>query len=173
MLASSCLAVPMPVCLAVRMEQLGFHVKDFRNVFSFEYFSKICWANTNFIKTWQNNVKTHVSWRLKLSVFFLLRNVYTKVVEKIKAYILGSIIFFNIVIYEIMWKNTVQPDSPLLTIWCMRIACWTNKAINIHSKYVVLIAFLLQRWLHERSSLLRYKYIGCLVKILSFNNQFI
>ena len=27
-------------------------------------------------------------------------------------------------VYEIMWGNTVQPDSPQMTIWLMRIACW-------------------------------------------------
>jgi len=33
---------------------------------------------------------------------------------------------------------------------------------NIHSEYVILIAFPLQQWLHKRASLLRYTYIGCL-----------
>jgi len=30
----------------------------------------------------------------------------------------------NLAIYEIMWKNIVQPDIPQIAIWCMRIACW-------------------------------------------------
>jgi len=34
---------------------------------------------------------------------------------------------------------------------------------NTHSEYVILIAFPLQQWLHERASMLRYTYIGCLV----------
>jgi len=25
--------------------------------------------------------------------------------------------------YEIMWKNTAQPDRPQMAIWRMRIAC--------------------------------------------------
>jgi len=29
-----------------------------------------------------------------------------------------------------MWKNTVEPDIPQITIWRMRIACWIRKAIN-------------------------------------------
>ena len=45
----------------------------------------------------------------------------------------------------------------------MRIACWITKATNTHSEYVILIAFPLQQWLHERASMSRYTYIGCLV----------
>ena len=40
----------------------------------------------------------------------------------------------------------------------MRIACWINKAKETNSEYVMLIAFPLQQWLHERASLLRYTY---------------
>ena len=38
----------------------------------------------------------------------------TKVVDKIKTHILCSIFFFfeNRAVYEIMWKNTVQPERP-------------------------------------------------------------
>jgi len=45
----------------------------------------------------------------------------------------------------------------------MHIACWILKAVNTHSEYVILIAFPLQQWLHERTSLLHYTYIACLV----------
>ena len=44
----------------------------------------------------------------------------------------------------------------------MRIACWIPNATNINSEYVILIAFPLQQWLHERASLLRYTYTACL-----------
>jgi len=50
-----------------------------------------------------------------------------------------------------------------MTIWRMRIAFWIPKATNTHSQYVILIAFPLQKWLHERASMLRYTYIVCLV----------
>jgi hypothetical protein len=33
------------------------------------------------------------------------------------------------------------------TIWRMRIACWITKATDIHSEYVIIIAFTLQQWL--------------------------
>ena len=42
-------------------------------------------------------------------------------------------------------------------------ACWIIKAIDTHSEYVILNAFPLQHWLHERASVLCYTYFGCLV----------
>jgi hypothetical protein len=55
--------------------------------------------------------------------------------------------------YEVMWKNTVEPDRPKMTIWRMRAACLTAKATDKHSECV--IALPLQQWLHERASVLR------------------
>jgi len=46
-----------------------------------------------------------------------------------------------------------------MTIRYMRIICWIPKSTNTHSEYVILIAPKHQQWLHERSSLLHYKYI--------------
>jgi len=63
-----------------------------------------------------------------------------------------------------MWKNIVEPGRPQVTIWRMRIACGIPKAKNTLSEYVILIAFTLQQWMHERSSsMLRYTYFACLV----------
>ena len=45
----------------------------------------------------------------------------------------------------------------------MRLKCWLRKVTDTHSEYVMLIAFPLQQLLHERTSLLRYTYIACLV----------
>jgi len=44
-----------------------------------------------------------------------------------------------------MWKNTVVPESPQMTIWHMHIACWIPKATNTHSKYILLNGFPLQQ----------------------------
>jgi len=38
---------------ATRMEQLGSHQTDFHGILYFEYFSKICGENSNFIKIWR------------------------------------------------------------------------------------------------------------------------
>jgi hypothetical protein len=45
----------------------------------------------------------------------------------------------------------------------MRFACWITKATDIHSEYVILIAFTRQQWLRERATMLHYTYIVCLV----------
>jgi len=47
----------------------------------------------------------------------------------------------------------------------MLFACWTPKATNTHSEYVIVITFPLQQWLHERTSVLHCTYIACLVKL--------
>ena len=73
----------------------------------------------------------------------------------------------NRVFYEITWKNTVELGRPPMTVWRMRIACWLPKATNTQSEYVIRIDFLLQKWLQERASVLRYTYILCLVCIFS------
>jgi len=46
-----------------------------------------------------------------------MRDVWTKVVDKVKTHILCSITFSKIVPYEILWKNTVQQNRPQMTIW--------------------------------------------------------
>jgi len=53
------------------------------------------------------------------------------------------IIFFfeNRTVYEIKWKNIVQPDRPQITIWHMRIACWIPKVTYTHSEYVIILLF--------------------------------
>jgi len=72
----------------------------------------------------------------------------TKLAEKIKSHIIHPKIFFsseNRVIYDIMWKNIVEPDSPQMTTWSMRIVCWIPQATTKHSEYAILIAFPLQQ----------------------------
>ena len=47
--------------------------------------------------------------------------------------------FTNSAVYEIMWKNTVEPDSPQMTIWRVRNACWITKATNTLWIYCLLV----------------------------------
>ena len=75
-----------------------------------------------------------------------MRNVSDGSCRENPKHILCSItVFENLAFYEMMWKNTVQPDRPQVTIWRMRSACWIPKATNTHSEYVILIAFILQQ----------------------------
>jgi hypothetical protein len=50
-----------------------------------------------------------------------------------------------------------------MTVWRMRSACWITRDINRHTGCEIRTAFPLQQWLHERTSMLRYKHIACLV----------
>jgi hypothetical protein len=47
-----------------------------------------------------------------------MRNIADKIVEKFKTHILCSITFFSkkVAVYEIMWKNMLQPDRPQMAI---------------------------------------------------------
>jgi len=82
--------------------------------------------------------------------------------------------FLNHATYEIMWKNTVQPDRQQMTIWHMCIACWITKPTLTHSEqaYVTLIAFPLQKWLHERTSMLHLS-THCLHHVSSGKSKFV
>ena len=55
--------------------------------------------------------------------------------------------FENRAAYEIMWKNILELERPLMTIWRMRFSRWVPKDTHTHSEYVILIAFPLQQWL--------------------------
>jgi len=50
-----------------------------------------------------------------------------------------------------MWRNNVVPDRPQKTI---RLVWWVTKATDTQSEYVILIAFPLQQWLRQRTSML-------------------
>ena len=71
-----------------------------------------------------------------------------------------------------MWKTIKGPDRPQMTVQRMRIACWIPRAKNTLSEYVILIAFPLQQWLHERTSMVRYTYIACPVQLLKLAEIF-
>ena len=57
-----------------------------------------------------------------------------------------------------MWRNTGEPGIQQLKTWHMDIVYWLSKATSTHSEYAILIAFPLQKWLHERVSFLRYTH---------------
>jgi len=86
----------------------------------------------------------------------------TKAVEKIKTHFVFSNLFFfeNRFVYEIMWKNIVQPERPRM-IWPMCIACWIPKATNTHSEYVILIGFSRQHWLRETPQCYVIRTLSC------------
>ena len=68
----------------------------------------------------------------------------------------NNFFFENHAVYEIRWKNIVEPDRPQMTRWIILIAFLISSATNADSEYVIFIAFPLQQWLHERASVLHY-----------------
>jgi len=50
-----------------------------------------------------------------------------------------------------------------MTIWRVRILRCVPKATKTLTEYVIIIAFPLQQWLHERNLMLSYTHIACLV----------
>jgi hypothetical protein len=98
-----------------------------------------------------------------------MRNVSDKGCRKIQnTHFMFNDFFFleNLVIYEIIWKNVEEPARQHMAIWHIPLACWIPKVTNIHSEYVILVAFLLHQWLHERATMLHYTYVAYLVVIL-------
>jgi hypothetical protein len=96
-------------------------------------------------------------------VLLRTRNVSEKkIAEKIKMHISCSVTFLfeNRAAYEIMWQNIVDRGRPQVTIWRKCIVCWTPKATNRHSEYVILTASPQQQWSHERATMLRYTFIA-------------
>jgi hypothetical protein len=71
-----------------------------------------------------------------------------------------------------MWKKIVQTDRPQIAIWRLRIARWIPKATDTHSEYVILIAFPLQQWLHERVSMLCCTHIASLTCVYFLLHQY-
>jgi len=53
----------------------------------------------------------------------------------------------------------------------MRNGCLITKATDTHSEYVILFAFPLQQWLHERVSVLCSTFIACIVGL--YKNDFL
>jgi hypothetical protein len=58
------------------------------------------------------NVSDQVShpYKTTRSVILRIRNISEKIIEKIKTHVLCSKTFFDRAVYEIMWKNMVEPD---------------------------------------------------------------
>ena len=165
-LPSSCLSVSASVLPngTTRLPLDGFSWN-----LKLEYFSKNCRENSCLIRIEQEKrvlyMKTNIHFWSYLAQFFLEWEMFqTKFVEEIKTHILFSVTSFRkSCLLEIMLKNIVENGRPQMTILRIRTACCIPKATNTHSKYIIITAFPLQQWLHERASTYVYTYIACLV----------
>jgi len=68
------------------------------------------------------------------SVLLSRRNVSARLVEEIEThFVFNNFFLYDCAVYEIMWKNTVEPGRPHMTIWGIRISRWVPKVTNTHS----------------------------------------
>jgi len=88
---------------------------------------------------------------------------HTKVLHKIKTHTFFFKKKENCTVYAIMWENIVVPDRQQMTIHSLHIACKIPKSTNTHSQYAIHIAFPLQHWLYECTSIFHCTHIACLV----------
>jgi hypothetical protein len=70
-----------------------------------------------------------------------MRHVFDKSCTENQHLIFNNLFLENRDIYEIIWKNVVEPGRPQITIWRMRFVSRIPKATDTHSGYVILIAF--------------------------------
>jgi hypothetical protein len=82
-------------------------------------------------------MKTNVHLSYLAEFFIEWERFQTNVVKEIKTHILCSVIFFveNRAVYEIMWKNIIEPSRPQMTIWhagLVRLQTHTLTTCNIH-----------------------------------------
>jgi len=76
-----------------------------------------------------------------MAQFFLEWEVFQKNLYLNSKHSFCSTFLENSAIYEITWKNIVQPDRPRFVICRMHIACWITKATDTNSEYVISISF--------------------------------
>ena len=124
----------------------------------------------NFSRKLNDKNKDYFTWRPIYNfehislISFRMINVSDNIWRENETHFSCQIIFFfeNSVVYQIKWKNILQPCRPQTTIWCIRIASWIPKATNTLSECVILIAFPLQNG-GTKAAILRFTHIACLV----------
>jgi len=150
------------------MEQLRPPLDGFSWTLKFAYVSKICRENQVWLKS--KNNKRHFTWRPTLNCssylaqLFLEREMFqTELEEKIKTHILCSVIFFFPRKSCCLRDNAEKYRTAGQAMWQYKTAHALGSAgylrqhthTHTHTPRIILIAFPLQRWLHEPASVLR------------------
>ena len=144
-----------------RTERLGCQWTDFYKIWYLGIFHKSVLKIKLSLKP--NRTNRYFTWK-PTYIFDCISLVSCR--ENQNTHFVFSDFFLRIVPSMGMWKNIVEPDGAQTTIWCMCIACLVPKSKITHLDYVLLIAFPMHHWLHERSSVVRYTYIAfvlCLI----------
>jgi hypothetical protein len=112
-------------------------------------------------------MKTNIHFWSHLIQFFLEWKMFqTNVVDTIETHNLYSIFVF--LKSCLLWDNvekycTVGQATDGNTVRHMCIKCWIANATDTRSEYVIVTAFPLQQWLHERAPILRGTYFAFLL----------
>jgi hypothetical protein len=93
------------------------------------------------------------------SVLFRMRNFSDKSCSENRNthFVLSNFFSENRAVFEIMWEKygrTRQATDDNI-IRRMRVVCWITRATSTHSDRVTFIAFPLQQWLAECTTMLR------------------
>ena len=111
------------------MEQFFYHWADFHEIVYLNIFRKSVKIQIS-LKSGKNNGTLHEDQYTFLitscSVLLRIRNVSDEIWrdnEDKDSFNTCLFFFENPAVYEIMWKTSVEPGRPHMTIWRMRIAC--------------------------------------------------
>ena len=137
------------VSLSLRMKQLGSQERNFMK-FDILVLSKISGEKVSFK---YDKSKGYFIWiHIYINEYISFRSSCNekyfrqKVVEIIRTHLLYSVIFFLLWKLCRLWNNLEKYSTARQTIssdiiWRTLIACSKIKATNLHSEYVILIAF--------------------------------
>ena len=98
------------------------------------------------------SLDTNIRFLSYLAQFFFVLKMFQPNLQRERLntnFIFNNFFFENLSVYEIMWKNNVQPDRPQMTVWCIRIVCWIPMATKTSLEYAIFTAFPLPQWLHK------------------------
>jgi hypothetical protein len=82
-------------------------------------------------------VKINITYFIISRSFLLrMRNVAYKSCSKNTQFVFRFFLCDNRAVCERTWKNILQRGRPQMTIWLMRISCWTLRATNTYTRVV-------------------------------------
>jgi len=129
------------VCASFRMVNLGSHGKYFHEILYLTIFQKsaekiqvsLQSGNNNGYFTWRpiyifDHISLNSSKNEKISSSNYVANQNT--------HFMSTSVLGISAVYEIVWKNIVEPDRPQMKIWCMHITCWIPKTKNTHTQNI-------------------------------------
>ena len=120
------------------MGQFDPHWTDFREIWYWELFSRICRGNSfhqNLTGIRESSHEDQCTLMVSCRIIFGMWNVSDRTCKASQTPILYSVFpppLRNRVVYEIMWKNIVEWGRPQTTVWRMRFACWITEATDTH-----------------------------------------